>query len=196
MGVYELSGAGSLKTGRTLYPTMNANNGNSYGAMVPIASVTDPSTTGATFSSIPQTYQDLRLVLNGNLPSGTGYLNMRLNGITANYSRTILNGDGTSATSSRRSADNGLQLSQTIPITTSSNVFFSLTIDILNYANTVTYKTALWRMAYDLNGSGNSTLGVGLSQQTAAIASLAVSLDSPNFINSTFTLYGIRAVAS
>ena len=44
MGVYELSGAGSLKTPRTVYSSINANN--QYGAMVPIASYTAASTGG------------------------------------------------------------------------------------------------------------------------------------------------------
>ena len=199
MGVYELSGAGSLKTGRTLYPTMNANNGNSYGAMVPIAQIVADGTQGEyVFNNIPQNYQDLRIVINikSNSDGGFGYL--FLNSYGNDQSWTALQGNGSSATSTRSGSNsviqwvpNAFNLSSTIP--------YSATFDILNYANTTTKKTILARSAYDKNGSGGTQLLVGLYNIAEAITLIDFATFSGGIVyaaGSTFTLYGIRAVAS
>lgn len=197
MGVYELSGAGSLKTGRTLYTSMNA--GNMYGAMVPIGSST--ATTSVVFSNIPQTYQDLMLVmsLRSNKSATTASFCTRINENTGGLaSYTILQGNGSSATSSRNT---GATFDTFIPIagnTATSGIFSSVTYHILNYANNSTFKTCLARSANDLNGSGTTTLQVGLLRSTNPVTSLQVFEYEGNAMitGSTFTLYGIRAVSS
>ena len=200
MGVYELSGAGSIKTGRTLYTSMNA--GNQYGAMVPIASVAFAgSTTSATFSNIDQTYQDLRLVVFVRSIFAGSQINliMRLNNdSSAVYSRTYLTGNGTAATSARDTGLTGIYPGVIPANTSTAGVFGSTTIDILNYKNTSTFKTCLSRVASDLNGSGTTELGVQLWRNTSAINSLQIfDVNGDLWISgSTATLYGIRAVSS
>lgn len=199
MGVYELSGAGSLKTSRTLYTSMNANN--SYGAMVPIAQVAFPSDgaayTSYGFSNIPQTYQDLFLVTScrdassyasvynplwfNNVASGTG------------YSETQLVGDGSSASSSRWTNQSFFQFTNQPAGTSPAGTFSANTMHILNYANTTTFKTILTRNSYDLNGSGSSKVIVGTYASTAAITSIAISPNLGFKAGTTMTLYGIRA---
>ena len=67
----------------------------------------------------------------------------------------------------------------------------STNIQIMNYSNTTTYKTALSR-------SNNANTGtdaiVGLWRSTAAINSIVVLISGNQFATgSTFTLYGIKS---
>jgi hypothetical protein len=194
MGVYELSGAGSVKTGRTLYTSMNANN--QYGAMVPIAYAANGS---ANFGNIPQTYQDLYICgqLRGVNANTIEYGNITLNGLNTGYSYTSLTGDGGSATSSRNTPVTGAFYLGLIPGGNSTaNVFGSYQIWILNYTNTSTFKTVLWRLAADQNGSGITQMGVGLWSNTAAITGANVFGSNGSATGTTHSLYGIRAVSS
>lgn len=198
MGVYELSGAGSAKTPRTIYSSMNANN--QYGAMVPIANTTvvGSSTSTVTFSAIPQTYQDLFVVgYYRNSSASSQGLNIYPNGSGASdKSNTFLNGDGTTASSSRNSS---IAIQNYLSTTTlGTGIFESTEIHILNYAQSTTLKTFLMRRAADNNGSGVTTLSVGLWSATPTLmTSLLLTAPSGTFTEgSTFTLYGIRAVSS
>ena len=204
MGVYELSGAGSVKTGRTLYTSMNA--GNQFGAMVPIASATITSTGTFEFSDIPQTYQDLRVVtfVRSTNANATGdafvmYLKHGSGFQYANYSSTNLSGNGSAVSSNRESSTSGIRIPNFIPTTTqTAGVFAAITIDLLNYRS-ATFKTVLLRGAADTNGAGQTTLTAGLSQNTGAVTGLLMGtgLGVNHFAaGSTIALYGIRAVSS
>ena len=194
MGVYELSGAGSVKTGRTLYTSMNANN--IYGAMVPISSTVVSTTGSVTISSIPNTYQDLMLIVSARTDSSTlTSALLRFNGDSgSNYSSTMLIGNGTSATSERYSNESFVRIGYAIGSSQLASAYASQSIHILNYANTSTNKTIIARDASDTNGSGITQLSAGLWRNTTAISSItyATSLVA----GSTVTLYGIRAVSS
>jgi hypothetical protein len=197
MGVYELSGAGGLISGRTEYKSMNA--GNQYGAMVPIAqAVGTASSPVISFLSIPQTFQDLMLVLSA-LPSNAGtVLTMGLNSLSTGASSTFLSGDGANASSSRTTSQDSLQpvglgnsLSTTAPLSFVAHFF--------NYTSTSTSKTIFSRYANDKNGSGVTILSVCLSQSTQAITQINLSTSNGGYFwttNTTATLYGIRAVSS
>jgi hypothetical protein len=145
-----------------------------------------------TFSSIPATYTDLRIVA---VPTAASAINLayRFNGDTAtNYSATFLYGLGSSAGSGRISSYNALYA------TFAGNVVSTPTmwaIDIFSYGGS-TNKTALFSMDADLNGSGAVGRNVGLWRSTAAITSVSVYTYSgvDQFTTgSTFTLYGIKA---
>ena len=199
MGVYELSGAGSLKTGRTLYTSMNANN--QFGAMVPIASYTAASTGGFSFTNIPQNYQDLMIVFapKDAATSGTSNTQIIFNLDTNTiYSSTRLLGDGSSATSDRNT---GLfySLGGFVPTSATglTSVFGAVTYHILNYTNTSTFKTVLQRSANDQNGSGYTSLVAGLYRSTAAITTVTLNASNVGMTTgTTATIYGIRAVSS
>lgn len=200
MGVYELSGAGSIKTGRTLYTSMNANN--QYGAMVPIASVTLSSFANFNFTNIPQTYQDLRIVIYSNTQTAGALADnmvMWLNNdfATTKYSTTWLRGDGSSASSSRLTSSAGSVGQVGTRPAFATNLYGVIAVDILNYANTSTFKTFLSRAASDSNGSGRTELFAGLFQSTAGISQIDFG-GTGNFPGpgTTATLYGIRAVSS
>ena len=67
-------------------------------------------TASVTFSSLPQDYTDLILVINGGHNSTLGYgLNVRLNNDTgSNYSSTALRGNGSIADSFRYTSQTAL----------------------------------------------------------------------------------------
>ena len=208
MGVYELSGAGSVKTPRTVYSSMNGNN--QFGAMVPINSATLTSTQSTIFfSNIPQNYQDLICVASGRSDGAytTGSITFYLNvdsgaSATAGYSVTSLIGDGANASSARGTTSSpvfGFSLADGRPVpaaSSTSGVFASFQLNILNYANRSTFKTGLLRVSNDLNGSGISALGACLWQNTSAISSIMLATNADWVAGTTFTLYGIRAVSS
>lgn len=158
----------------------------------PIATTNGTGSSGSvTFSSIPATYTDLVLVVSGTLVSGgDSGLELRFNGTgsgSTSYSGTLLDGNGTAASSSRQTSvaasNSGL---------ISSNAVGTSVIQIMNYANTTTYKTVLGR------GNLSNLLvraTVYLWRDTpAAINAVEVRTGAGNFSTSTvFTLYGIKA---
>jgi hypothetical protein len=154
----------------------------------PIATQTLASTASSvTLSSIPQGYTDLVLVVAGNNSSSTYSPYIQFNGDTStNYSITSLYGDGSNAASARAS-------------NTATAYFGSLSatqgnaiVQIQNYSNTTTYKTALIRINAAVFRVYASVM---LWRSTAAITSLTVFNESPGTFASgtTFSLYGIAA---
>ena len=201
MGVYELSGAGSAKTPRTVYSSMNANN--QYGAMVPIASVTftSDSSGGFAFTNIPQTYQDLQISLYGRDTSANTSITggIYLNTIaTTSWSSTFLRGDGSSASSSRTTTSTPTYGGGFVvpAASATTDIFGGVLMHILNYANASTFKTVLSRSACDLNGSGLTELRVSLWGNTSAVTRIDVASSANWKAGTTATLYGIRAVSS
>jgi hypothetical protein len=139
-----------------------------------------------TFSSVPSTYTDLQLVISGTLSSGAT-MQLVFNGDTTNvYSATSLYGDGTSPYSSRLSNNASYQAWIGNAYTTQ----FSAIVNIMNYANTTTYKTLLSRM----NNSANNVFAVtSMWRSTAAINSIEVKVAGGlNLaVGTTLSLYGI-----
>lgn len=158
--------------------------------MTPIATQTLGSATASvTFSSIAGTYTDLVLIINSNIPSGAsgdGYLTFNGDNGT-NYSYTQMYGNGTTAASNRGTSQTNIRA-----FTAASTAQSTAIINILNYANTSTYKTIVGR---NNDPSAVAVAVVGLWRNTAAITSLTLSNQgSANFgTGSTFTLYGIKA---
>jgi len=152
----------------------------------PIQSYTlSGSTSEVTFTSIPATYTDLRLVFAG--VSSAQSLCLQFNGDTAtNYSLTVLRGDGSSAVSSRNTSIDRLIVQSLTG--TNPNL---LTTDIFSYAGG-TFKTLLSSSSEDNNGSGNTRQSVGLWRSTSAITSIRVYGFSGSNITGTATLYGIK----
>ena len=152
----------------------------------PIATTTLGSAASSiTFSSIPNTYTDLRLVVRINTSGNT---NLQFNGDTGtNYSVTALEGNGTSASSARRTSDSSMWGQQS-----SLNNNGSLwTVDIFAYAGS-TNKTCLMTTSADKNGSGTVETTVGLWRSTSAINSIYFFGGTYN-AGTTATLYGIKA---
>lgn len=140
-----------------------------------------------TFSSIPSTYKDLRLVVSGTV---TGELvQARFNSDTgSNYSCTNLYGTGSAIASNRRANFTEARLGLENFNTTTMGV---VTVDIMNYANTSTNKSYLSRANY---ASQEVNTRIGLWRSTAAINTILVSLFNTGWAfaaGTTFSLYGI-----
>lgn len=148
-----------------------------------------------TFSSIPQTYTDLRLVWLLNGKDNTNDPGLRVNGNTGNvYCLNFFRGNGSATVATKYTAAMGTNYmymnsasSQTIP--------HLYTYDIFNYTNTSYNKTMLYTATQDQNGSGTKIHFCGTYKSTAAITSLTVLIyPSGNMgVGSTATLYGIKA---
>ena len=110
-----------------------------------------------------------------------------------NYSSTYLLGNGTAASSSRNATSSNLFVEGLRLVGTTYGLNSMFTLDIMNYANTTTYKTAIGRA--NLPEQFGTTAAVGLWRSTAAINSIYLQGDTvANFaIGTTFNLYGIAA---
>jgi len=157
----------------------------------PIATQTLSSTTASvTFSSIPQGYTDLVLVVAGGTDASSGF-GIRFNSDTgSNYSRTYLTGTGSAASSGRDTSQSIADISFNGLFGNNTN--YNAIINIMNYSNATTFKTAVSR-------SNNAATGVdavvSLWRSTAAITSVEIRTTTAGKVfnsGSTFSLYGIQ----
>ena len=162
----------------------------------PIATTTLGSANGTiTFSSIAASWTDLRLVLTGSF-TGSDRPIIQFNSDTgSNYSYTYLTGTGSTAASGRGSSQTAIICDWSAALTSASSTFSAYIINIQNYANTTTYKTALIRANSAAASSSGTDAVVGLWRKTPeAINSIKIYPSSNSFDNgTTATLYGVTA---
>jgi hypothetical protein len=151
----------------------------------PLATVTlGSSASSVTFSSIPATYRDLILVVQGTA-TGNAVLLTNFNGDTgSNYTRVFMTGTGTAPS--------------TASDTQSSNRIGAFRTDhcnfihqIMDYSATDKHKTSLTRQ-----NAASFEVGAfaGRWANTAAITSVVASLSANQFASGcTFSLYGVIA---
>jgi hypothetical protein len=157
----------------------------------PIATNTLSSAASSiTFSSIPATYTDLRVVFTGTGTTSVGIKARFNNDSNDNYSYTEMLGNGGGAFSGRQAnltyfaLDTQFNLSTTIPTIR--------TLDIFSYANS-TFKTTLVQQHNNLNTSGNTIVMSHLWRSTSAINEISLLVFSSTIAaGSTATLYGIK----
>jgi hypothetical protein len=148
-------------------------------------------TSTVTFSSIPQNYTDLVLIIDGTITSAEGGLVGRVgNGSIdtgTNYSTTFVFAGVDQLYSQRESSAARMIIGRASSSTASS----SSIINYLNYSNTTTWKTVLARG----NSSSYTIEQVATWRSTAAIDTLNVFPDSSRVFatGTVFTLYGIKA---
>ena len=165
----------------------------------PIATTTLGSAQASyTFSSISGSYTDLVLICGSLGTSSSGTIMLTFNSDTGtNYSYTELDGynvSGTMTTKSDRTSS-ATKINFTNWVGTDTNNNSNLIVNINNYSNSTTYKTAIGRMnnGTSVNYAGTAAT-VGLWRSTAAITSVTITPSSGNLITgSIFTLYGIVA---
>jgi hypothetical protein len=153
----------------------------------PIATQTLGSSASViTFTSIPSTYTDIIMIATGTTSAAAGVWFIVNNDSGSNYSLTQLQGDGTSATSSRVTGSVKGACGSWYTTQNNSIAHFQ------NYANTTTYKTVLNRMN---NGSNLVEADVSLWRSTAAINRIDFFPTAGNTLSTgtTVTLYGILA---
>lgn len=145
-----------------------------------------------TFSSIPGTYTDLVCVIAATGSIGTD-IAINYNGDAGtNYSETILWGNGSTAGAISETNIGRPLLDYYGGLSTTLGNQFTI-VNIMNYSNSTTFKTALARS----NNAGNGVdAGVVLWRNTAAITSVTIKTTAGGAnlaIGSVLTLYGIAA---
>jgi hypothetical protein len=152
------------------------------------------------FSSIPQTYADLRLVFSvrAQRTSNTwDSIVMYFNGLTTNYSsRLIYSQAGGAVATNSGSNQATLAFVQYAPsATATANMFGNGEMYIPNYAGNKFKQTISSSVAPTLSVSDNIfTYSAGLWSNTAAISSITIAPASLNLeTNSSVSLYGIKS---
>ena len=148
-----------------------------------------------TFSSIPNTYTDLKLTLVGH-GSSLSTVKMRFNNDSnTNYSRTGIQAYGSgNIFSGRITSSDSINSNYEFSDSSSAPSFFNA--DIFSYLGS-TNKTSLMSIFTDRNTTdGGLAIAVGLWRSTAAITSITLGLNFSNWpfqSGTTATLYGIKA---
>jgi hypothetical protein len=164
--------------------------GNTYEAIA--TQTLSTTSSGITFSSIPNTYTDLVLVATALFSTQQSY-RVRFNSDTGNnYSLNMAEGNGSSTYTAFYANYPYIFTMNTLTGDTTApapNIF-----NIMNYSNTTTNKTVVVRE----NASGGTYPGagavVGMWRSTAAINTILIYPGGGTFNSgSTFTLYGIKA---
>lgn len=157
----------------------------------PIAThTTSASAANYTFTSISGAYTDLVIVVNGG-SSVTADLYIRFNGDTgSNYSVTRLTLDNTTPVSGKSSSATSMRVTDSGGSSTTLGATNQI-LNIMNYANTNTYKSVIFR---GNRAAGGLDATVGSWHSTSAITTVLLYPGSGTFINgTTLTLYGILA---
>ena len=148
-----------------------------------------------TFSSIPQTFTDLYLVISGRLSSANSEgLFIEFNGVTSGYSARDLYGTGSSAASSTNpfGITSKLFVGSQASTAQTSNTFGVTTAYIPNYTSS-NQKSVSADNIYENNATaaGQDVLA-GLWTGTGAITSIVITSNNGNLVQySSATLYGI-----
>ena len=148
------------------------------------------TTASVTFTSIPQTYTDLKLVFStrDNAASYINNMNININGSAANFSARTIMKLGAGASSGTETTNLAFSTSATATADTFTNgeVYFP------NYTGS-NYKLYSAESASENNASNNGMIMEnGLWSNTAAITEITFTPSSASFVSgSTFYLYGI-----
>lgn len=151
------------------------------------------TTTSITFTSIPQTYTDLKIVYSvrsdNTNPSNT--IDISFNGNTTGFTNRYLIGTGSSTASG---SNFGRYAGSQNSANETASTFSNGDIYIPNYTNTSINKSYSSDGVYENNATGaGQGLVAGLWSNTAAITSIGLVGYAGNFVtNSTFYLYGIK----
>ena len=152
------------------------------------------SAASITFSSIPQDYTDLVILVSARNSAGTNFNNMRVtfNGASTNYSEILLYGDGSSASSASSSAAY-LEFQYSNGIST-SNTFGNGSIYVSNYTASQAKSVSTDTVSENNATGAIQGISAGLWNDTAAITSITINgeANGGGFVaDSTFSLYGI-----
>jgi hypothetical protein len=146
-------------------------------------------TAGVTFSNIPQTFTDLKVVFSTR-SSGTSGLQIRFNGSTSNRTNVRLYGNGNGTTASFSGSDVFTYHNRS---SFTANTFDSSEMYIPNYTSSNLKSVSIDNVTETNAAALDSQLQAGLWSQTAAITSLGFFPDGSQTLvqNSEFSLYGI-----
>jgi len=165
--------------------------------LIASSTVSTPSYS-VTFSSIPQTFTDLKLVFSTRSDYGSGgqEVEIALNSITTGYTSTLLYTNNSSSVGSAQSSNPFFTWSGGMAASgATSNTFGNSEIYIPNYTGS-TAKSASTDSVTENNGTGVFlNFAAHVSTNTAAVTSITL-YAWQSFINfaanSTFYLYGVK----
>ena len=147
-----------------------------------------------TFTSIPQTFTDLQLLISSRATQNVARELIKIypNGSTANNTRILLFGydSGSVASGSDTDKSIGWQSGNS----TTANTFANGSVYFSNYTNS-NYKSYSADVVAENNSSSSwiVNLNASLWSDTAAITSIEIACETSTFaVNSTFYLYGIK----
>ena len=164
------------------------------------------NTASVTFSSIPQGYTDLKVLISGRTTgtSGRGYIVFSFNSSTGVYDRIWAAGfDGTQTTSARTTSETYGFFGTVSDANATASTFSNAQLYITNYTSNNLKSYTIDAVAEN-NSTGTYmlTLVAGSWDNTSALTSITFyavgdgSLSSPTgsfLTHSTFTLYGVKA---
>jgi hypothetical protein len=164
--------------------------------MTALATTTLGSSTGTiTFSAIPQTYTDLKIVISARTDAvaTTGSTAITFNGdSSAIYARIYLQGNGSATTSVSNTGAVSIGTINAVGASATADTFSNVDIYIPNYVSS-NYKT----VSIDAVSENNATLGTqrimtGIWSSASPITSITLTSASSNFVQyTTATLYGV-----
>jgi hypothetical protein len=144
-----------------------------------------------TLSSIPQTFNDLKILVSGRASVASNQVNptISFNGSSSNFTYLFLTGSGTGAGSSYGTSN---PINDVNAANSTANTFTNFEIYIPNY-NSSTYKSFSIDSAQENNvTAAYLELWAMLWSSTSAINSITFSSGSTWVQDSTFYLYGIK----
>lgn len=152
--------------------------------------------TSYTFSSIPQTYTDLLLVISSRAGVNPGYgIGLEINSDTGtNYNFTYVYGTGSTVATSDKSNQTMLVPTYGTGLGTGSPSIFR--VHFMNYRNTSVFKSVISRGENFDTSYGGTEFLVGMWRSTSAMTSLKVYAPYGSMTlntNTMMTLYGILA---
>lgn len=162
----------------------------------PIATSTITAGTASqtiTFSSIPATYTDLRIVVSGVTNAQGKIIYLRLNGDTGtNYYTCELYAQSTGLTSANITLGSlGIKCSSVG--TGLTPMPFLVLADVMNYASS-SYKKTVLTQGYDIDGTSRGpSRNTGTWISNSAVTSVTLATSSGTFTEVVATVYGIKA---
>jgi hypothetical protein len=148
------------------------------------------------FSSIPQTYTDLQLVISARTARAADpddAVSVKFNSNTSNYTNRILQGNGSTASSTTGFFGQGYFVATATAAGATSNTFGNSSVYVPNYTGS-TNKSVTSDNVIENNATFSPiNLIAGLWSNTSAITSITCdNFSVTNFqVGSTFSLYGI-----
>lgn len=147
------------------------------------------------FTSIPQTYTDLKLFVSARDTNASTQTNtlLRVNGLTTSiYSHKRLLGTGSSVISDG-STQGFMYWASTPALTATANVFGSIECYIPNYTSANNKSLSVDSVVENNATGADAILNAGLIATTSAITSIALTCSTLFAQYSTATLYGIKS---
>lgn len=148
------------------------------------------------FTSIPQTYTDLKIVVSARSTLaqiyGSGYL--QFNGDTSsNYKYIRLGGNGASAGTDSATGTTSI-IYEFVGASSTASIFANAEIYIPNYTGSTQKSVSIDSVGENNAATAYATFAAGLWTNTAAITSIKLYSDSQTTVQySTATLYGIKS---